>query len=250
MTMSATHAAPRWSGARIALAVAGAVAALVGLAALVGGGALVAVHETQRDGDGFYASGANTLTTPTHALVSDELDIGADGPDWLFREGRLGTVRVTATGTGGERIFVGVARQARIDAYLNGVAHDVVTDIDLEPFTFDTAHRTGPESPAAPAAQGFWAERTSGTGEQSITWPVQKGAWAVVVMNADGSSGVQTDVSVGAKVGFLLWLGIGLLAAGAVAAIGGALMVFRARRRPRTPSPATSAVPAEAAGTA
>ena len=135
------------SAGRIVLVVAGALVVLaLSLPALVAGGALVAA----RDGDGYYATGSQPLATPTHALVSDGLEVGADGPDALFREGRLGTVRVTATGTEAQPVFVGIARRSQVDAYLRGVAHDEVTDFEVDPFSVTTARRPGTAVPAAP----------------------------------------------------------------------------------------------------
>lgn len=69
-----------------------------------------------------------------------------------------------------------------------------------------------------------------------------KGNWAVVIMNADGSPGIQTGVSVGAKAGFLVWVGGGLLALGALfAGWAFAIYVGLRRRRPQTGAPSVGA---------
>lgn len=234
---------------RMILIVVGALLALLALAPLGGGGVLVAAHATQRDADGYYASGPKPLSTPTHALAADNLDIGAGGPDWLFREGRLGTVRITATGTDAKPIFVGIAREGKLAAYLNGVAHDQVTDFDVDPFSVKYAREPGTATPAVPGAQSLWAEAASGTGPQTVSWPADEGTWAAVVMNADGTPAVHARVSVAAKVPLLLWLGIGLLSGGGVlAAAAGTLIFFGTRRR--TPSAQTGAVSAASAAAA
>jgi hypothetical protein len=233
---------------RIVLVVVGAVTVLLGLAALAGGGVAVAVHETQRDDDGYYSSAANPFATPTHALVSNGLDVGAGDAAGLVGDDRLGTIRVAATGSE-KPIFVGVGRESDVAAYLRGVEHDRVTDFELDPFAYESERRPGTTTPTAPADGGIWAATASGNGAQTLTWPVEEGDWSVVVMNADGSRGVEADVSVGAKVGVVLWVGVGLLVVGAIVAIGGAaLLIFGFRTPPRTPSPAAPAVPAGAGG--
>jgi hypothetical protein len=44
--------------------------------------------------------------------------------------------------------------------------------------------------------------------------------------------GVGTDVSVGARLGFILWLGLGILAFGAVLLAAGIVAIVGGRRRP------------------
>ena len=52
-------------------------------------------------------------------------------------------------------------------------------------------------------------------------------------MNADGTRGVHTDVSVGAKVPFLLELGAGLLIGGGLAAAGAGAAIYRGKSSSR-----------------
>jgi hypothetical protein len=217
------------SGGRTAAIVLGAVALLIAAIGLVGGAALVVVHATQRDADGYYGSGTTTLTTPTHAFVSEGLDVGSDGPSWLFHRGRLGTIRVTATGTDATPIFVGIARKTDVDSYLARVVHDEVTDFEVDPLSITSARRPGSETPAPPTDQQVWARSEAGSGRQTMTWPVRSGDWSVVIMNADGSAGVSSRVSVGAKLTFVLWLGIAMVAVGAIFAVAGGAAILLAR---------------------
>ena len=77
-----------------------------------------------------------------------------------------------------------------------------------------------------PADLDIWVAQSSGTGTQSVTWPLERGDWTVVVMNADGSAGVTADLAVGATVPALDWLIPTLLITGGVGlALGIVLMV-------------------------
>jgi hypothetical protein len=223
--------------------VAGACVLLLGLVTLGGGAALLAIHATQRDSAGFYASGSNPIATPTHALVAEGLEVGTDGPGWLFRKGRLGTLRVTATGTAGKPVFVGIAPRDRVAEYLDGVAYDEIRDLELDPFSVTTRRHPGTAVPAPPTSRAMWSASASGAGDQSAKWQVQRRDWAVVLMNADGTPGVATNVAVAAKVEFLPWLGAGLTVLGVMLGAGGAVMIAAAggRLRRASPDPDTAA---------
>jgi hypothetical protein len=71
----------RMSGGRIAVLVLGIVVAVLGLAALAGGAALVIGNETQRDSAGFFSTERESFATDSHAIVSENLDVGTDGPN-------------------------------------------------------------------------------------------------------------------------------------------------------------------------
>ena len=151
------------SAGQIVLIVVGSLAGLVALVLLAAGGLLIWTHETKRDADGYYATGAEGLATPTYALVSERLDVGTDGPDWLFRRGRLGAVRVSATGSSGHPVFVGIGRTTRVESYLHSVAHDEVTDFEVDPFSVTYTRRIGRRG----AYRAFRSGILGGQGERS-----------------------------------------------------------------------------------
>jgi hypothetical protein len=218
---------------RVVLVVLGCLVSLVGLAALAGGVALLVADHTQRDSDGFFSSASERYRSGGYALVSDRLDVGTDGPDWVFEHGRLATLRVRGSNTSPRRLFIGIAPTKRVDRYLAGTSYDTVTDIDLEPFSLRYRPVTGTSAPRPPGATNIWAAAASGVGRQTLEWKVAKGDWSVVVMNADASRNVDTSISLGAKIRFVLWLGLGVLLFGLLVLAGGAALIYAGARRRR-----------------
>jgi hypothetical protein len=207
--------------------VVGVVAGIVAFALLVGGCALVAIDQTQRDDDGFLMSPTQDFASPTYAIVSESADIDSDGSEWAL-DTFLGTVRIRSEG---ERpLFVGIAPAAEVDRYLDRVEHDVVNDLDSSGDP-EYSRRPGGAPTNAPGTQTFWAASSSGAGERTLEWDPQDGDWRAVVMNEDASRAVAADMSIGAELDSVFWIGVGLLVLGAVLAAGAALAVTAGVRR-------------------
>ncbi len=92
---------------------------------LVGGCALVAVDQTQRDDDGFLMSPSQEFASPTYAIVSESADLDTDGAEWAL-DTFLGTVRDTKRQRSRDQSSSASDRPAEVDRYLEGVEHDVV----------------------------------------------------------------------------------------------------------------------------
>jgi hypothetical protein len=103
-----------------------------------------------------------------------------------------------------------------------------VTDIGDEP---EYSEREGAAPGAPPEEQDIWVASTSGTGEQTLEWDPEEGSWSAVVMNADASRGVSAELSIGAELDSVLWIGIGLVLAGGLFAAGSALAITAGSRR-------------------
>jgi len=98
-------------------------------------------------------------------------------------------------------------------------------------YRLDFRNRPGNSEPAIPTTQDFWLESVNGPGTQTLAWDMQAGTWSLVLMNEDGSAGVDLSVVLGVKIPWLFGTGLGLLIGGIVALPLGTLMIILATRR-------------------
>jgi hypothetical protein len=216
---------------RIAALIAASVIGLLSLGLLAAGGGLLWA-DSKKDEEGYISTGFDPFATDTRALATEELDIDATGAGWLIDDDRYGKVRLRAQSQDGKPVFVGIAPTRDAERYLSGVHHDLVTDLEYDPFRADYREQAGSRRPGAPGDQRFWAASAQGAGTQTLTWDVEHGNWSVVVMNADASPNVDVELRGGAEVPFLEPAGWGTLIAGLVALGLAGLLTFVGLRSP------------------
>jgi hypothetical protein len=219
---------------RIVAIVIGSLLVLIGLALLVPGVAVLGVYGTFRDESGFFQSSDRVVTTTGYALVSPSADLNMGPGDWQWvPTGGRAAVRIRASSTGSQPIFIGIGPSDKVAAYVGSVARDEVTDYGWGS-TVKYRHFDGGAPSAPPGAQDFWVAKAEGTGVQSAEWDIRGGDWTAVVMNADGSEAVSASLSLGARFGFLLPIGIGITVVAVIFLGVGILLIVLGARRPRS----------------
>jgi hypothetical protein len=194
---------------RTALIAAGAILIIGGGAVSAAGGAVLAAVGT----DSRISSGSHAVSTPTSAFVTEKGDISHHGTGVFGRP----SIRISVTGAD-KPVFVGVGPADAVDRYLAGAAVETVTDFGIRPFTLTTTRHEGTGRLSSPQDQTFWVEQAHGTTSATASWNLHGGSYRVVVMNADGSPGVNVDGQLSARVPNLSTIGASVL--------GGGLLVF------------------------
>jgi hypothetical protein len=217
---------PGPSGGSTGLKVGGWILAVIGALILVVGVTLVVVHLTQRDSDGYYTSSTERVSAPGYAITAEALHIG-DLPNVVSDV--VGRVRVSATSSNGQPLFIGIGPQSAVDRYLAGVARNQVTDINDGTVQYDRHAGRAPAGP--PGRERFWDASSSGRGQVTTSWKVEGGDWTIVAMNASGAPRVSAVVQVGANTNVVLWIGLGFLLVGLVAGGAGIAMLWSSRAR-------------------
>ena len=235
-----TPTAPsRWTGGRIAMIVAGALVALIAVGAVALGAYGLWLQTTKRS-DGYVMTSSERFSTGSYALATRTLHISSDVPGFLYGRDWLGDVRIRGESANPARpLFIGIARKDDVDRYLANVAHSDVVDVSANPFgtSYKPSYRAraGGRPSTPPGRARFWVASVAGLGSQSLTWSVEQGRWAVVVMRPDGSRGVAADLSAGAKLPALLWASIGVLVFGLLTLGGAAALIYLGARERRPP---------------
>jgi len=235
-----------WSAWRTVLVILGSILVLFGGSLLIGGGIGLWAHQ-QRDAAGFHTAGPERITTDTFALSAPSLDVNITGPDELYAGDLLGQVRITIESRNAETpLFIGIGPSADVARYLEGVDHAEIADLDVDPFKVTYVPRPGGQPTADPAVQTFWVASDTGTGPRTLDWDVADGNWSVVVMNADGSQGVDTNASIGGKLPIVLPIAIAALVLGGVLLmIGIAVIVLTVATRGKIRPPVQTAPPGQ-----
>jgi hypothetical protein len=228
--MATQQQAPRTTG-QIVLLVVGILLMLLALA-VAGAGGTAIWASTDKDSHGYHSTGLHRLDSSTRAIATKNIDLATSVPEWLF-----GKIRIEARPAGEAPIFVGIGHKDDVERYLAGVQHDVLTDVDFDPFRAHYDRQPGTETPKPPASQTFWVASVHGSGTQVLTWDTDDGSWSVVLMNADGSPNVDARVKAGAEIPYALWIGLGVLAIGFLIAAGATVMIVKGWRRRPLPQP-------------
>ena len=207
----------------------GSLSLLLALALI--GSAIAGIYglENNRDATGYFVTHTHHYQTSSYALSTESLNVGSVTG---ALETSLLRLRISATSNNASKpLFIGIARTEDVARYLARVQHDELRNINFDPFKVDYS-RVGSGAPAAlPSTKSFWQTRASGTGTQTISWPVKSGQWSAVVMNADGSRNVSVDAQLAARLSGAWWFVAAFLTLGAVSLAGGIALIRSGARK-------------------
>lgn len=231
-TESAKPAAPR--SYRTVWIVIGSIIAFISLFFVVTGGGILIAKSLLSDEDGYLSTDSVRIDRDTYAIISETADLQS-GPSQVFDEDLFDLKGEVEARDPGAKVFIGIAREQDLAGYLANIPHEKLTEYRF--WSSETSYEAiqGRASPAPPATQTFWEQSAHGGGRQALSWEPKTGRWVFVIMNEDGSPGIDVDARVGVRVPWLFGIGLGLLISGLVGLTLGALMIiFPGRRRNAT----------------
>jgi hypothetical protein len=213
----------------------GGVIALAGFGVLMGGVALSSTRGWLTDSNGYINTRSVTLQTETYAIVQQNININIE-PTMMWRptQGDIVTIRINAKSfSPSDEVFIGIASETDAYNYLKDVNYDRLVNMNwgwegstnaLDDPTY--SRHPGTKQPNTPTSMSFWVKSVEGVGSQTLEWAPKAGDYWIVVMNADGSTGVDVTTQLGAKIPFLATISNILIAAGVVTLLIGILIIY------------------------
>ena len=192
------------SGGRLA-AVIGGVTSLMLAALLLLAGTGLLWADSRKDDDGYFSTVARAARG--HHELRDRDRRPRDRRRADVGEGLYGKLRLEVDGD--KPVFAGIARSRDVHAYLRDSAHATLTDLEVRPFRPDYRDEPGTARSRPARRADVLGRLHRGRRRAHADVGRQDGDWSVVVMNADGSRGVNARVSAGASVPLLDDLGYG-----------------------------------------
>ena len=219
---------------------------LISIPILFGGGAVMGVGDIFNQGGGFIGVDNIDFETGTQALIGKSMDIEGldyddfDGPPmWLWNPeiGDLLKIKIKAESNDGKPVFIGIIRERDGLEYFGDIEYDYVTDFHLEnprsrPYITYRKH-SGADAAFEPEDLDFWVEEAHGYGEQTMIWEPEVGDYWLVIMNENGSAGIDVETGISVKLPILGTIGRGLFLGGLVSLAFGVAIVYFGAIKPR-----------------
>lgn len=220
---------------RIFLIILGVILSLVGFAC--GSASFAAYRSVDSDG---YVEGGGRMTTPTAAFVTDTAKFEKVDENAASRAGKV-KLRIAAERADGGPVFIAIGPDGAVADYLANGSSAIVRDLEFGPFDYSSVAQGGTRALAPPEATNFRVA-AGGPGRQEVVWNVEAGNWRALIMNADGSAGVDVEASFAVRFPYLRGFAIAGMVIGAVLLVVGILLVVfqvRGMRRQAPAEPAT-----------
>ncbi len=223
---------------RILALVIGVILLFFSIALIVGGVVLVLLGSGLADEEGYRVSKTNEVAVDTYAGIVEGIEVDLDEylPPFLRWIGTkdLAIVRIRATGTNSSKeLFVGVAKEKDAMAYFNNLQFDVAIHYEwrVSPWNVsldigETGVHWGEAPSQPPMAEPFWVASGRGDPVATLYWTPEQGTYWVAVMNADGSSGLEAGIQLGARFPVLGRLFRMMLVLGLILGVGGAVLIY------------------------
>ena len=216
--------------------IVGCLLLVPGLGLVTGGAAAAIGQAVATDDDGYFRFTLDRVESTGVAVATTDLwldDVEGEASPWVFDFLDV-DLRLRVDGAGAtDEVFVGIARSADVEAYLDGIAYSEVVEVNDRTPRYQQID--GEPTIEPPTDQDFWTVSTSGSGEQQLDWEARGGRWSVVVMNADGSPAVAADVEIGARSGAVTTVAIALLVTGAIVTSMAIVLIVVGARGRRSP---------------
>ncbi|MDO9589894.1 MAG: DUF4389 domain-containing protein, partial [Microcella sp.] len=216
-----TSAPPRRGGWLTMIIIGSLITALAGTQ-LIAAAALATVVAVGGS-DGFVSAPAARVATPSSAITTPSIDLDSSLDNAATPDVRIA---VTAGRDGDDPVFVGIGSSDAVADYLEGVAIAELGAVRGYPPRIEIREVPGGTAAESPDAQAFWVASESGPGAQTVTWVLEPGDWTFVIMNADGSPGIDSTLRIGVEAPWAAPVAVAFAIASAVSLlIGLALLI-------------------------
>jgi len=221
----------------------GVILLITSFGLIMGGTTLTSIQNLVVDDDGYITSDTATVDLSGYAIVLEDIEFDGNPMAWRWiqRRGDLLKLKIiTESNDPDKEIFIGVAMESDLRSYLQDVEYQKVVDLDFDEESYELVfsdadfmlHPGGSPS-VPPTVHSYWVVHTSSAEEQELIWEPVAGTYNIVIMNADGSEGIDAEIQVGASVPFFGSIANFLIFVGLfVGAIGG-LMIYFTLKRPK-----------------